>query len=100
MLFKKKASGVTAKCPERPGRVLSKDLFVGMRLQPHPGSWPITVTNVGDAKWFQADVHFDDGLPPMSPRQISKADKGMQPYENGLWHAHNWCVEIVEGGAG
>ncbi len=94
---KKKSRKVTDKRPERKGQVFSEDLFVGMKLQPHPlqGSRPITVTDVGDEKWFWADIHFDDGPPPAS-RKISKADKGMQPYENGLWHAHNWCIVIEE----
>ncbi len=95
MLTKK--SVVVEECPEREGRVLAEDLFVGMKLQPHPpqGQYPFTVIAMGDEEYFRADIHFDDGTSPMS-RTISKADKGMQPYANGLWNTRNWCTVIEE----
>ena len=82
-------------CPEHKGRVLMADLYEGMVLQPHgPGhSRPIRITDVMEGKWIEVVTLFQKGHVG-KPHTHSKTDLGMEPYENSLWNATNYCTEI------
>ncbi len=90
--------------PVREGQLSTEDLQQGMKLQLYHSDevcCPIEVVDTLEgSKWLLAITLFKEPpsppFPGWTPRggRRSKADLGLEPYENGMWNASNYCLAL------
>ena len=90
--------------PIREGQLSTEDLQRGMKLQLYHNDkicCPIEVVDTLEGnKWLLAITLFKKPTSPPFPgwtprgRRRSKADLGLEPYENGMWNASNHCLPL------
>ncbi len=90
--------------PVREGQLSTEELRQGMKLQLYHNDLPSCPLEVVDtlegSKWLLAITLFKEPpFPSWTPRggRRSKADLGLEPYENGMWNASNYCLPLMEG---
>lgn len=93
--------GVVEIRPIREGQLSTEDLRQGMKLQPCGKEGlrtPVKVVDVLEgSEWLLAITLFEQPpFPGWTPRRKkrSKADLGLEPYDNGLWNASNYCLAL------
>jgi len=78
-----------------PDGLKTHELRKGMRVRygNRPAGCTYTILEEPGEKWVKAQCH-PKGFEPHE-EEMSLADTGCQPYENGLWNPSNWLEEVT-----